>query len=87
MESVAADFHRTADSLLAPIVEYVVKKGKKVADTDLSPKLAKAQPLIAKAMAAATVKATEILTPAQKMLMPAAAAPAAAPPGAKPGGN
>jgi hypothetical protein len=71
MEAIANDFHRTADSLLAPIVEYVVKKGKKVADADLSPKLAKAQPLIAKSMGAALGKATDLLTPAQKMLMPA----------------
>jgi hypothetical protein len=85
MESIANDFHRTADSLLSPIVAYVVKKGKKVADTDLSPKLAKAQPLIAKAMAAATAKANDLLTPTQKLLMPASAPATGAPPGAKPG--
>jgi hypothetical protein len=74
MQAIAAEHQHTADSLLVPIVEYVVKKGKHVADQDLSPKLAKAQPLIAKSMAAALVKANALLTPAQKMLMPAGTA-------------
>lgn len=87
MEAIAAEHQRTADSLLGPIVAYVVKKGKHVADADLSPKLAKAQPLIAKSMAAALVKATALLTPAQKLLMPAGTPQMAVPAGgpARPG--
>ena len=69
LQKLSATFTATTDSLLAPVVEYVVKKGKRVTDQDLSPKMSKATQGISRATAEALTKATALLTPGQRALI------------------
>lgn len=78
LQAINAEFTAKTDTLLAPVIEYVLKKGKRVTDQDLSPKMSKATTGISRATAEALTKAMALLTPAQR----AKIAPA---PGARPG--
>lgn len=82
LATLSTTFRRSADSLLQPVVDYVVKKGKRVADQELSPRIAKAQPQIARLIAATSKSALALLTPEQQKKAPQTAAP-----GLMPGGR
>jgi len=71
LDVINTEFRAQVDSALAPLVAYVVSKGTKVQDGDLSDRIAKLQPGLKKIVSKATARVSEVLLPAQRSRFPA----------------
>ncbi len=80
LDSISRSFTEEVETILDPVVQYAVDKGKKIKDSGLNPLLAKAQPQIAKLVQSTIAAARGVLTLDQQAKLPAAG------PGARPGG-
>ncbi|MBX6331229.1 MAG: Spy/CpxP family protein refolding chaperone [Gemmatimonadaceae bacterium] len=70
IEGINARFEAQSDSLLAPIVDYVTKRGDKIKDKDLQKRLGKVMPHMQKAMLSAVLEVSKVLTDEQKKRLP-----------------
>jgi len=70
LQAISAEFRAKADSALEPVFEYIIKKGRKIDDTQLSSRLSKAQPQIQRMLVDANTRARALLTPAQIKMLP-----------------
>ena len=92
LATIQADFKIRSDSVLKPLIDYILKKGKKLQDTELNPRMNKLQPQLNKMSLDMTKLAAQVLTPEQRKKLPASAlgitpipgqgGPVAPPPGA-----
>ena len=69
LEAISKEFRAQSDSALEPVFDYIMRKGRKIDDQQLSSRLSKAQPQIQRMLKEADARARALLTPAQiKML-------------------
>ena len=72
LEAISKEFRARSDSALEPAFDYIMRKGRKIDDQQLSSRLSKAQPQIQRMLADASTRAKAVLTPAQLRMLPAA---------------
>ena len=70
---------------MEPVFDYVMRKGRKIDDSQLSSRLGKAQPVIQRMLADANTRARALLTPAQIRMLPVTPTLPGMPGGARPG--
>ena len=70
IQRLSSEFDAKADSLLAPIVGYVLEHGRKTKDSELQKQIGKVMPEMAKLMTATLERAGEELTAEQKERLP-----------------
>lgn len=85
--AISKEFRARSDSALEPAFDYIMRKGRKLDDQQLSSRLSKAQPQIQRMLADASTRAKAVLTPAQLRMLPVTPTlpGMARPGGAKPG--
>ena len=72
LEAISQEFRARSDSAMEPVFDYVMRKGRKIDDSQLSSRLGKAQPVIQHMLADANLRARALLTPTQIRMLPAA---------------
>jgi hypothetical protein len=89
LDAISARFRAQSDSLLDPVLDYVMKKGRHIDDGELSGKLGKAQPQIQRLLIDAQTRSRALLTPAQLRMLPppASTRPMGMAPGARTSGD
>jgi hypothetical protein len=70
LEAISHEFRARSDSAMEPVFDYVMRKGRKIDDSQLSSRLGKAQPVIQRMLADANTRAHALLTPAQIRMLP-----------------
>ncbi|MGH7581897.1 MAG: carboxypeptidase regulatory-like domain-containing protein [Gemmatimonadales bacterium] len=70
LEAISAEFRARSDSALEPVLDYVIKKGRRIDDQQLSKRLQRAQPVIHRMLIDADSSARALLTPAQLKMLP-----------------
>ncbi|MGH7524016.1 MAG: carboxypeptidase regulatory-like domain-containing protein [Gemmatimonadales bacterium] len=70
LQAISREFRARSDSAMEPVFEYVIRKGRKIDDSQLSSRLSKAQPVIQRMLADANSRARSLLTPAQLRMLP-----------------
>jgi hypothetical protein len=70
LEAISHEFRARTDSAMEPVFDYVMRKGRKIDDSQLSSRLGKAQPVIQRMLADANARARALLTPAQIRMLP-----------------
>jgi hypothetical protein len=76
LEAISKEFRARTDSALDPVLDYVMKKGRKIDDGQLQSRLGKAQPQIQRMLLDAQTRARALLTPAQLQMLPVTKPPA-----------
>jgi hypothetical protein len=82
LKTISTKVRARIDTLLEPVYDYLLDKGKHADDAQLNSRLRKAQPLVTKMMADEAARARALLTPEQLKKLPASMLPT--PPGGKP---
>ena len=88
LTAISTEFKARADSAMQPVFDYVIRKGRRIDDQQLSSRLNKAQPQIQRMLVDAQTRAKALLTPAQLRMLPVTPTMPGAPgaPGPRPGG-
>ena len=70
LEAISREFRARSDSAMEPVFDYVIRKGRKIDDQQLSSRLSRARPQIQRMLADADTRARALLTPAQIRMLP-----------------